>query len=153
MGRRQDNSVLSRICKRCAKIQPRPTGDEPERVAAHRLCPFYNPLFACAPDTASHAAPNGLDCTKTRSRMQLDATMNLIKSKQHVAGRPRRGIHAVLVGQTHARFGARRIQTHRRAFSGICLRQTDFRENTLQDVITRLEPELFKAVTGLTTCW
>jgi len=27
---------------------------------------------------------------------------------------------------------------------------TDFRENTLQDVITRLEPELFKAVTGLT---
>ena len=27
---------------------------------------------------------------------------------------------------------------------------TDFRENTLQDVITRLEPELFLAVTGLT---
>ena len=27
---------------------------------------------------------------------------------------------------------------------------TDFRENTLQDVITKLEPELFKAVTGLT---
>jgi hypothetical protein len=27
---------------------------------------------------------------------------------------------------------------------------TDFRENTLQDVITRLEPELFRAVTGLT---
>lgn len=27
---------------------------------------------------------------------------------------------------------------------------TDFRENTLKDVITRLEPELFKAVTGLT---
>ncbi|MDX2066485.1 MAG: hypothetical protein SFX74_12160 [Fimbriimonadaceae bacterium] len=27
---------------------------------------------------------------------------------------------------------------------------TDFRENTLQDVITRLEPELFSAVTGLT---
>jgi hypothetical protein len=27
---------------------------------------------------------------------------------------------------------------------------TDFRENTLQDVITRLEPDLFKAVTGLT---
>jgi len=27
---------------------------------------------------------------------------------------------------------------------------TDFRENTLQDVITRLEPELFEAVTGLT---
>jgi hypothetical protein len=26
---------------------------------------------------------------------------------------------------------------------------TDFRENTLQDVITKLEPELFKAVTGL----
>jgi hypothetical protein len=27
---------------------------------------------------------------------------------------------------------------------------TDFRENTLQDVITRLEPELFLTVTGLT---
>jgi hypothetical protein len=27
---------------------------------------------------------------------------------------------------------------------------TDFRENTLQDVITKLEPELFKSVTGLT---
>jgi hypothetical protein len=27
---------------------------------------------------------------------------------------------------------------------------TDLRENTLQDVITRLEPELFLAVTGLT---
>lgn len=27
---------------------------------------------------------------------------------------------------------------------------TDFRENTLQDVITKLEPELFKTVTGLT---
>ena len=27
---------------------------------------------------------------------------------------------------------------------------TDFRENTLQDVITRLEPEPFLAVTGLT---
>lgn len=27
---------------------------------------------------------------------------------------------------------------------------TDFRENTLRDVITKLEPELFKAVTGLT---
>ncbi len=27
---------------------------------------------------------------------------------------------------------------------------TDFRENKLQDVITRLEPDLFKAVTGLT---
>lgn len=27
---------------------------------------------------------------------------------------------------------------------------TDFRENTLQDVITKLEPELFQAVTGLT---
>src|SRR5437660_6379855 len=27
---------------------------------------------------------------------------------------------------------------------------TDFRENTLQDVITKLEPELFLAVTGLT---
>ncbi len=27
---------------------------------------------------------------------------------------------------------------------------TDYRENTLQDVITRLEPELFRAVTGLT---
>jgi hypothetical protein len=27
---------------------------------------------------------------------------------------------------------------------------TDFRENTLHDVITKLEPELFKAVTGLT---
>jgi hypothetical protein len=27
---------------------------------------------------------------------------------------------------------------------------TDFRENTLQDVITRIEPELFLAVTGLT---
>ena len=27
---------------------------------------------------------------------------------------------------------------------------TDFRENTLQDVITRLEPDLFLAVTGLT---
>ena len=27
---------------------------------------------------------------------------------------------------------------------------TDFRENTLADVITKLEPELFKAVTGLT---
>jgi hypothetical protein len=27
---------------------------------------------------------------------------------------------------------------------------TDFRENTLKDVITKLEPELFKAVTGLT---
>ena len=26
---------------------------------------------------------------------------------------------------------------------------TDFRENTLQDVITKLEPELFIAVTGL----
>ena len=26
---------------------------------------------------------------------------------------------------------------------------TDFRENTLQDVITKLEPELFKSVTGL----
>ena len=26
---------------------------------------------------------------------------------------------------------------------------TDFRENTLHDVITKLEPELFKAVTGL----
>ena len=26
---------------------------------------------------------------------------------------------------------------------------TDFRENTLQDVITKLEPDLFKAVTGL----
>ena len=26
---------------------------------------------------------------------------------------------------------------------------TDFRENTLQDVITELEPDLFKAVTGL----
>ena len=26
---------------------------------------------------------------------------------------------------------------------------TDFRENTLKDVITKLEPELFKAVTGL----
>ena len=27
---------------------------------------------------------------------------------------------------------------------------TDFRENTLQDVITKLEPELFRNVTGLT---
>lgn len=27
---------------------------------------------------------------------------------------------------------------------------TDFRENTLQDVITKIEPELFKIVTGLT---
>jgi len=27
---------------------------------------------------------------------------------------------------------------------------TDFRENTLRDVITKLEPELFKSVTGLT---
>lgn len=27
---------------------------------------------------------------------------------------------------------------------------TDFRENTLQDVITKLEPELFRVVTGLT---
>lgn len=27
---------------------------------------------------------------------------------------------------------------------------TDFRENTLQDVITRLEPDLFHTVTGLT---
>jgi hypothetical protein len=27
---------------------------------------------------------------------------------------------------------------------------TDYRENTLHDVITKLEPELFKAVTGLT---
>jgi hypothetical protein len=27
---------------------------------------------------------------------------------------------------------------------------TDFRENTLQDVITKLEPELFLTVTGLT---
>ena len=27
---------------------------------------------------------------------------------------------------------------------------TDFRENTLKDVITKLEPDLFKAVTGLT---
>ena len=27
---------------------------------------------------------------------------------------------------------------------------TDFRENTLQDVITRLEPDLFLTVTGLT---
>ncbi len=27
---------------------------------------------------------------------------------------------------------------------------TDFRENTLQDVITKLEPDLFAAVTGLT---
>src|ERR1700732_1597140 len=27
---------------------------------------------------------------------------------------------------------------------------TDFRENTLQDVITKLEPDLFQAVTGLT---
>ena len=26
---------------------------------------------------------------------------------------------------------------------------TDFRENTLQDVITKLEPDLFKIVTGL----
>src|SRR5699024_9457794 len=26
---------------------------------------------------------------------------------------------------------------------------TDFRENTLQDVITKLEPDLFKTVTGL----
>jgi hypothetical protein len=27
---------------------------------------------------------------------------------------------------------------------------TDFRENTLQDVITKIEPELFNTVTGLT---
>jgi hypothetical protein len=27
---------------------------------------------------------------------------------------------------------------------------TDFRENTLKDVITKLEPDLFRAVTGLT---
>jgi len=27
---------------------------------------------------------------------------------------------------------------------------TDYRENTLYDVITKIEPELFKAVTGLT---
>ena len=27
---------------------------------------------------------------------------------------------------------------------------TDFRENTIQDVITKLEPDLFHAVTGLT---
>src|SRR5436309_3663892 len=27
---------------------------------------------------------------------------------------------------------------------------TDYRENTLKDVITKLEPELFKAITGLT---
>jgi hypothetical protein len=27
---------------------------------------------------------------------------------------------------------------------------TDFRENTLQDVITKLEPDLFRTVTGLT---
>jgi hypothetical protein len=27
---------------------------------------------------------------------------------------------------------------------------TDFRENTLQDVITKIEPELFRTVTGLT---
>ena len=27
---------------------------------------------------------------------------------------------------------------------------TDFRENTLKDVITKLEPELFRTVTGLT---
>jgi hypothetical protein len=26
---------------------------------------------------------------------------------------------------------------------------TDYRENTLQDVITRIEPDLFRAVTGL----
>ncbi len=27
---------------------------------------------------------------------------------------------------------------------------TDFRENTLQDVITKIEPDLFQTVTGLT---
>ena len=27
---------------------------------------------------------------------------------------------------------------------------TDYRENTLQDVITKLEPDLFRTVTGLT---
>ena len=27
---------------------------------------------------------------------------------------------------------------------------TDFRENTLQDVITKIEPDLFETVTGLT---
>jgi hypothetical protein len=27
---------------------------------------------------------------------------------------------------------------------------TDYRENTLHDVITKIEPDLFKAVTGLT---
>ncbi len=27
---------------------------------------------------------------------------------------------------------------------------TDFRENTLKDVITKIEPDLFKTVTGLT---
>jgi hypothetical protein len=31
-----------------------------------------------------------------------------------------------------------------------CMYLTDFRENTLQDVITKLEPDLFRAVTGLT---
>jgi len=29
------------------------------------------------------------------------------------------------------------------------LKSTDFRENTLQDVITKLEPDLFLTVTGL----
>jgi len=33
---------------------------------------------------------------------------------------------------------------------GHALYLTDFRENTLQDVITKLEPELFLTVTGLT---
>jgi hypothetical protein len=39
-------------------------------------------------------------------------------------------------------------------FSGVELPfmvdMTDFRENTLQDVITKIEPELFEIVTGLT---
>jgi hypothetical protein len=39
-----------------------------------------------------------------------------------------------------------RWQSRRRAFMYL----TDFRENKLQDVITKIEPELFMAVTGLT---
>ncbi|MCG5431187.1 hypothetical protein LV457_02615 [Mycobacterium sp. MYCO198283] len=35
------------------------------------------------------------------------------------------------------------------AFSRTCMYLTDFRENTLKDVITKLEPDLFKTVTGL----
>jgi len=48
------------------------------------------------------------------------------------------------------RLGAPRGRTSRQPSGCLLGYLTDFRENTLQDVITKLEPDLFLTVTGLT---